>query len=159
MKIKEVSSSFSMKKNLGNYQTADMWFSQTVEIDEKENEEEVAQKVYDFCKKMALKQYNEFDVKVEPKKTPEEEYATMPGFEDTKTKLDKITSIKKEFVKPWQKQIKDSMARAEADFKASGRVIDTNEPTYIAGERDVDGNATKILFTDEMKSQNTFSPL
>lgn len=96
MKIKEVSSSFSMKKNLGNYQTADMWFSQTVEIDEKENEEEVAQKVYDFCKKMALKQYNEFDVKVVPKKTPEEEYAVMPGFEETRKALSNLT-----IRKPW----------------------------------------------------------
>lgn len=74
MKTKEISSSFSMKKNLGNYQTADMWFSQTVEVDEKENNEEVAQKLYDFCKKMALKQYNEFSVAAPAPKTPEEEY-------------------------------------------------------------------------------------
>lgn len=74
MKIKEISASFSMKKNLGNYQTADMWFSANAEVMEGDKEDEVAQSIYDFCKTMAVKQYNEFSLEVPKPKTAEEEY-------------------------------------------------------------------------------------
>ncbi len=74
-KLIKIARSFSMKKNLGNYQTADFWMMQEVECAEEEAEKK-SEEIYQFVKSQVLKAYNEYGVM--PK--PEEEYAMItPG--------------------------------------------------------------------------------
>lgn len=58
-KLVEVVRSFSMKKNLGNYETCDFFASQKVECKESEAEK-VSELAYEFCKKEVVKSINKY---------------------------------------------------------------------------------------------------
>lgn len=55
----EVTRSFSMKKNLGNYETADFFCSQKVECVPKDAEK-MSELAYTFCKSEVVKSLNSF---------------------------------------------------------------------------------------------------
>ncbi len=143
VKILEITSSFSFKKNLGNYETADFWFSAKAESVEG-SERRIARTLHRFCKQEVVKALNEYLQEKNPPKTvqsAEEEYAnSLPP--------------KKVFLKPWEKQSKDFMEKAHADFVASGRKIDMNEPVY-AFEGEKGGKGKKVLIN---KEANTLAP-
>lgn len=54
-----ITRSFSLKKNLGNYETADFYCCQSAEV-EVDIAEETSSMLYDFCKKEVVKSINEF---------------------------------------------------------------------------------------------------
>ena len=56
-KLVEITRSFSMKKNKGNYETEDYFCSQKAECYESEAKE-VSENLYKFCKEQVLKSYN-----------------------------------------------------------------------------------------------------
>ncbi len=58
-KLVEVVRSFSMKKNLGNYETCDFFASQKVECEESEAEK-ISELAYEFCKKEVVKSINKY---------------------------------------------------------------------------------------------------
>lgn len=152
IKLVEVARSFSMKKNLGNYESVDFFASQKAEVPEEEAEK-TSEALYLFCKAECIKSLNEYLKDREaPKKplTPEEEY-TMPGF--SKHPLESFPKLKKEFVKPYIKQMRDSQKQAEDDYKASGRIdeYDPDAPTHEAGSRE----GGKVLVD---KKANTLNP-
>ncbi len=60
MKIKKINASFSLKKSLGNYEMADIFFAAEAELGTKDKADDVAKKVHDFCKKLAVEKYNAF---------------------------------------------------------------------------------------------------
>lgn len=57
----EVTRSFSMKLNLGNYESADFFCSEKVEC-APEDAEAASEAVYNFCRKQVMKSINEFQV-------------------------------------------------------------------------------------------------
>ena len=60
IKLISVTRSFSYKQNLGNYQMADHFCSQSAEVSEKDAEK-VSEALYAFCKKEVIKSINEFN--------------------------------------------------------------------------------------------------
>lgn len=83
IKITKVNASFSLKKSLGSYEMADIFFAAEAEVRDNEAPEEVAQKAHDFCKKLAVEKYNSFSrneliSKPPLKVSPEEEYSKKP---------------------------------------------------------------------------------
>ena len=60
-KLVEIVRSFSMKKNLKNFQMADFFTSQKVECYENEANKK-SEEVYQWCKKQTLKAFNEFSL-------------------------------------------------------------------------------------------------
>lgn len=59
----EIARSFSFKLNLGNYQSADFFATQKVQCLPEEAEEK-AIAVYEFCKKMVVRDVNEYKAEV-----------------------------------------------------------------------------------------------
>lgn len=59
-KIVQLTASFSMKKSLGNYEMADIFFSAQAEVGTKDKPEDVAEQVHTFVKKLAVGKYNSF---------------------------------------------------------------------------------------------------
>jgi len=114
--------SFSMKKNLGNYETADWWMSQEVECDEGEVEE-VSEKTYEFIKGLVvnrLKRFNPIEINeyghvpttVEPKKfkASEEEIERLKNFKAKYPKLTKVATDKEggyEYIDPKNDELID----------------------------------------------------
>lgn len=83
IKIKEVSASVSMKVNLGNYQTEDVFFSAVAEVLDRDPKE-VATAVYQFCKELAVTERNKIvsDIKTSPeaiKPSPKRFYKKQPS--------------------------------------------------------------------------------
>ena len=74
-KLIKIARSFSMKKNLGNFQTADFWMMQEIECKASEVEQK-SEEVYQFIKSQVLKSYNEYGspTPVYAKPNPETEY-------------------------------------------------------------------------------------
>lgn len=59
-KLVEIARSFSYKKNLGNYSTADFFCSAKKEVEESKAEE-TSEQLYQFAKKEVVKSINEFE--------------------------------------------------------------------------------------------------
>ncbi len=58
-KLVRITRSFSYKKNLGNYQTADFFCSQSAEVPEKDAEK-TSEALYQFCKQEVVKSVNKY---------------------------------------------------------------------------------------------------
>lgn len=58
-KLIEITRSFTFKKNLGNYQSADFFMSQKAECYEDEAEK-ISEAIHEFCKKEVMKSVNGF---------------------------------------------------------------------------------------------------
>lgn len=136
-KLVEVARSFSMKKNLGNYESVDFFASQKAEVPEEEAEK-TSEALYEFCKAECIKSLNEYLKGLQ--QPNDSEFGNLP-------------KTKKEFVKPWEKQMRKTMAEAESEFEAMGPhpVHDSNAPVYKASDRD----GGKVLVN---KEENTISP-
>ncbi|HYK01328.1 MAG TPA: hypothetical protein VE974_06200 [Thermoanaerobaculia bacterium] len=64
----EIARSFSFKKNLGNYESADFFCSAKKEC-KPEDADKTSQALYDFCRKQVLKDIAAFLPKAEPPAT------------------------------------------------------------------------------------------
>lgn len=143
-KLIEITRSFSYKLNTGKYETRDFFCSQKAECKPSEAEE-VSEKLYQFCKTEVIKSLNDWK-EVNPTNTnktvtdPETEYSELP-------------LVKKEFVKPWEKQMSKTMEDIHDKFgeTAKKQPYNWNDPIYQATDRE----GGKILVN---KEANTTEP-
>lgn len=112
MKIKEITASFSMKKSLGNYEMADIFFSANAQVMGKNKPEKVAEQVHDFVKRLAVAKYNSFsrsDLTGTPS-TVEYEKGFRAGYKEA------VNPTSKYGKDPDEK--KETMAEAQMDAKS-----------------------------------------
>lgn len=118
-KLVKIARSFSMKKNLGNFQTADFWMMQEVECKESEVEEK-SEEIYKFVKSQVLKAYNEYGTPtpMDTKPSPEDEYFAKDA--------SKIGDSKGVFPKVWKPKPGEIQSIID-------RKVTYEEPTHTAG--------------------------
>ena len=123
-KLVEVARSFSMKKNLGNYESVDFFASQKAEVPEEEAEK-TSEALYQFCKAECVKSLNEFLKERETPKTvlsAEEQYFNFPPdsvepkhFKPLPGEIEKIMNRKVEYI-PREKMTMEQIKKAHKEM-------------------------------------------
>lgn len=139
-KLVEVARSFSMKKNLGNYESVDFFASQKAEVSE-DKAEETSEKLYQFCKAECVKSYNDYLKEHEPKETVTNNVIAGVDFskplEDFHAMVKSLNPTKKQFEKPWEKQIRKATEEAHAEFgETSKKAYKTYAPIHQAADKE-----------------------
>lgn len=111
--IIELTASFSMKKNLENYENADLFFSAKAEVGSKDKPEQVAEQVYTFVKTLAVNKYNSFS-----RKDLEEKKLTLAEETLSEEQVDKI------FESGRQEGYKAGAKKAVEMYKLTGKTLD-----------------------------------
>lgn len=75
--MKKITRSFSYKKNLGNYQTADFFCSQEVEVEDNQDIDVLSEKIHEWCKGQVIKSVNKFIEENEPNNNKEKQELPM----------------------------------------------------------------------------------
>ena len=125
-----ITRSFSFKLNLGNYQMADFFCSQSSECFEKQAEKS-SEALYEFCKKEVIKSVNKY--KEEIVKQKEKEMA------------EKLALIKKEGKEKWEKKKSELGIETEAEkYERESKEIELQKEL-----KEADDTRSGVVVVDE----------